>query len=594
MATPYPLLYQVRDSGLGTPDLATIWDGILKQGDDTELARLRASGWVQGADGQSGTLTRVGTYDFGTFALPPVGNLDRAIRVCLHVSAYTTGGLTYRAQVVRAFVPMGGTMQLLGWAEAGELTDIATPTGTGWSTLDLTLPPAAPNGMLGVRITGTAASAPNQAIGSVCILSKPATTVAEGDASITVPTTWPPLSITAAGTAQRPDDVYTAERIRLQQHHVLTRYPRTLAAHQFGTNAGGNAAFTPLKLRYRIYRGPQAGTVTFKLKAKTSTAAHSTAQLYVDPAGSGGSTAIGSAVSITNTTSGAYVTLTASSGWTANAYHDVEIWLQGVVHGDGTTYDTATVYEVVAYESEYAQADFVLSGDTAPTRYLGSYAASFSMGDPIVADYASGTRQALHGDRATLARNACFQGWRRSALLLNDHLDRDATTGRNSTDQQYLSTGGTVLWDSAHVTSYGAAAIEARVQIRRVRGVASTADEAQANAQAIPRLGLWLNVAEAVTLDVTDTILANGRTYVAVLPLATVTEATVYSMQLQAGWVDALTGAALDGATDSIVVEGVTFRELPRGDAPTTDYLLTEGSDHLELEDGSGSLILDT
>lgn len=540
----YDAIRAARLGNEGTLDSASLWRRILDRTWWIEINKRASCGWAQGIN-VSGIVSSTALQDFGTWPLASQGTYPSTVTVAMRVASLTTSGPTFYAQLHQ--LDLDGRYRPIG-----ERVSVGTPVAAGWFSASMTLPRDVEGDtlrILGVRVTCEGGASASLVFGGCCVLADQQSS-ADG---YTLPTTWPKLDTQALAAADRPDDVYSLHRMRSQQDVIVGRYPRTLAAHAYGapilggdsvTSTGGSARHR----EYRVRRGPRTTDVTAWIYALKSGTNNGTLTAYVDPTGSGGSTSIGTAT-VTSTT-GAWHSIALNSGWTADALKDVRIEWVGI---GPEPFSSVTVYAILLIEDEYDSGGFtsyLSTGDTMPTRLVGPYAMSIRQGDAIVSDYDGGAWATRNDDRETAARNTVFQGLYTSQVLVSDWI----TDALNSTTAAASSAATLLRWKwRAHK---GADGLEVWFALRR-SGVTTP--------QAMARIKITEGTGPTTELDmiVQPTEDQQPTWYRVVIGTPLIATLT-YSLTV--GWCDAA-GNDLT-VSDSLILAGARYRELPREDVP--------------------------
>jgi hypothetical protein len=567
-------------------DDAARWAAIAARTEWLAIHRGQASSHVRGIDQTAGlatadepmTLRAAGTYEIARIALPSIARTGGSISVLLYVSAFTTGNTRYFAK------PENG-----GTEVAYELLDgsNAAPSGVGWISVDVPAsdyhlrPESFPFNLL---VYAVASSATNQSVGTVCVVPPFDATMADG---ATPPSSWPKLSLTHVGSADRPDSVGAVKRIVDQQNFVAATYPQTLMQHSFSRPVKTRAFLVPsnddcVTLRYRVQRGVNPGDCTLLIYLQQDATSHAwgdvVVKVFVNDDSESGSPAV--TASYTSTAAGwmAAITVPAAS-WTASSVNDMKIRVAAGRKSDGSANGTVTVWSVVLTENAYASADYIVGAETAPTTWTAARWDSPAQGDPIVADFGGGAFSDQRIDRIRLASDAVLLGYRKHAILVEDYIWRDTVS--SSSAKTYQMNGAiapygtpTTLFRTKRTPTYGTIALDVWVRARRNGSTV-------ADAGMFPRLGVWLdsteqpdaarNIGHASFPDGSERLessIDQNEPRWLYLGRVEVTPGTTYEVSVRAGFIGPTGDKTTTPGIDAVVLDGVIVAEIPLMERP--------------------------
>jgi hypothetical protein len=567
-------------------DDAARWAAIAARNEWLAIHRGQASSHVRGLDQTAGlatadepmTLRAAGTYEIARIALPSIARTGDSVSVLIYVSAFTTGNTRYFAKPKN-----GGTEVVYELLDGSN----AAPSGVGWISVDVPVLdyPLRPEGFpFELLVYAVASSATNQSVGTVCVVPPFDATMADGAMP---PASWPKLSLTHAGSADRPDSVGMVKRIVDQQNHVAALFPQTLVQHSFSRPVKTRAFLVSsnddcVTLRYRVQRGPIAGDCSLLVYLQQDSNSHAwgdvAIKVFVNDDVEFGSPAVTAAY--TSTSAGWTTSIVVpAAAWTANALNDVKIRVAAGRKSDGSVNGTVTVWAVVLTESAYSSSDYMVGAETAPTTWTAARWDSPVQGDPIVADFAGGAFSDQRIDRIRLASDAVLLGYRKHAVLVEDYIWRDTVS--LSSVKTYQLNGAiapygtpTILFRTKRTPTYGTVALDVWARARRNGSTV-------ADAGMFPRLGVWLdsteqpdaarNIGHASFPDGAERLessIDQNEPRWLYLGRVEVTPGTTYEVSVRAGFIGPTGDKTTTPGTDAVILDGVIVAEIPRMERP--------------------------
>ena len=572
---PKPTHYSLTPGGVGTMSSAELWNALRERYEWIEDALAPATGWCHPVNQDVAEIRQQGSIpinggdgdrrSFGRFRCgEPCGDPNDVATFFVFMGNVGTANLTYYAEQ-----PPDNE-----YSQQTLVTPGVTDDGV-WLSGGLLIYTGRTYGIVAVG-SGAFSQRPE----TIAVLTEPRTSsggeVTLGDGLESVPVAWEKLAVTNHTIKDaRPDDVHSFRRLQRQTGHLIWRAARTLMQHSLVEPIAADGETRTY--RYLVRRSAGAAGMTVQIFCLASP---STAPIHVYLMERGGIP-----VEVAASVAGLVAPIT-TAAWVSCAITEAEFDTAlasggGVdpeqlyeIHVTATPIggDSITVYDVCVYENAYTAADFLASGDSAPSRQYRGEVTRLRPGDPIVAAYTGSPTR--YSDRKTLANNVLHAALYRSQIAVWDRIWRDSAVENLNAAEGISGGGSTAILARAKVlTAGGIAWTEIRLALWRHPSWATADDSQLGSDTAADKTKAVVTLSrdsDGVVDTVRTTLPVGGPIGYNVTLRASATAGSTQEWVIHAYWDtgDTVMDDAEQWDRQYIICSGAWLHQLPRRDGP--------------------------